>query len=74
MHTSFPPCDSPRARYLRVRLADHEHARLSALAAAQGLSVSELVRRSLPLDDQPVAGSYSDSFPPPSKVVVTHKS
>jgi 16S rRNA U516 pseudouridylate synthase RsuA-like enzyme len=47
MHGSFPPSDHPRNRVLRVRLTDEEHARLRAVAAAQGRPVAELVRSAI---------------------------
>lgn len=49
MHTSYPPTGEPRERYLRVRVSYAEQELLAALAAAEGRSVSELVRRCLPL-------------------------
>jgi hypothetical protein len=58
LHTSFPPCDAPRERYLRVRLAQHEHDHLRTLAASEGRSLSEFVR--LRLASPPMPRRASD--------------
>jgi hypothetical protein len=49
VQTSLPPAPIPRERLLRVRVTDAEHARLVAVAAKEGRSLSELVRCCLPL-------------------------
>lgn len=73
MHTSIPPCDTPRERYLRVRLADHEHECLRAHAVAENRSVSELVRLALPLDAAPTPRTNPLSNVEPVGVVVTRR-
>ena len=52
MHTSFPAIDSPRTQFLGVRLSREEHARLAALAAERGRTMSELIRCLIPTDER----------------------
>jgi hypothetical protein len=59
VETSWPPTLEPRTRQLKVRLTDGEFRRLAHHAESADLSVSELVRVILPLNDDapPVATS-----------------
>ena len=49
--TSLPLAPVARESLLKVRVTDAEKRRLTAIAASEGRSVSELVRLHLPLDD-----------------------
>jgi hypothetical protein len=72
MHTSYPPSEHPRSRYMRVRLSEPEWDRLCAVAATQGRSVSEVVRLSLPLG-RPAPATRRSPFPGGGPVIVTHE-
>lgn len=69
--TSLPLVPEPRTALVKVPVTPSEKSRLSALAASQGRSVSELIRLALPLSDTPSARPFSVPFPRPQQVVVT---
>lgn len=68
--TSLPHVPVARDALVRVRVTPDEKRRLNALAAAQGRSVSELVRLHLPLSNVRAA-AFCDPLTPATDMVVT---